>query len=587
MRRYKLLFLVLLLVSIEGIAKDKWTRVVSQNFIVIGNGSEANLKQTALRLESFREVIGAVLVGSKVVSPVSSTVIVFESNSSFSPFKPKYKGKIRDNVAGYFISGVDTNYIALTTDVKGVNPYEVIFHEYEHFIVHNNLPNLPLWLNEGMAEFYSTFSLSSDGKKARLGMPMDRHLFLLRREKLFPLKTLFAINHRSPEYSEANKVGVFYSQSWALTHFLSIGNNMEREAQLSEFIKRLNTGITVEENFKASFQVDYVKIEKELNSYVGKSTFPAIEYSLSDEVTLDKNLKSEILSDTESQFYLGDLLAHQSRWDESDVYLQKSLQSNPKYNPTLLALGFAKMSQQEPTEADKLFRQVLTREPQNYLVYLYHGQALTMEGKFEDAVQSLRTAISLKPDLAANYASFGIALTALGNESEAAAAFAQAEKLDLKNISSYRSRSMEFLNMALGEKAAIAAKLFLSTGGWKESSSPYMALAAYLGYRQMKMINEADEMLKEFNEKGDTVNWPNPVMRYFRHELNAEELVKRAKDNGELTEAHGYIGMGLSLQAKREEALIHLYWVRDKGIKSYTEYEMSLAEIKRLEKVAK
>ena len=78
----------------------------------------------------------------------------------------------------------------------------------------HNRPDLPLWLNEGLAELYSSFQLR--GKKAAIGRPIDSHIHWLRDHALIPVGELFAIDHSSKDYNEGSRRGVFYAQSWAL-----------------------------------------------------------------------------------------------------------------------------------------------------------------------------------------------------------------------------------------------------------------------------------------------------------------------------------------------------------------------------------
>ena len=35
-----------------------------------------------------------------------------------------------------------------------------------------------------------------------------------------PLHELFAVTHNSPQYNESTRQGMFYAESWLLTHFL-------------------------------------------------------------------------------------------------------------------------------------------------------------------------------------------------------------------------------------------------------------------------------------------------------------------------------------------------------------------------------
>src|SRR6266576_841885 len=113
-------------------AKDTWTSVRSQNFQLIGNASEKDIRLVANRLEQLRTVFALLFPALKLNSPVPTTVIVFKSDSSYKPFK------VNPNVAGYFQPGKDVNYITLTTERASEDrPFRVIFHEYVHLLIDN------------------------------------------------------------------------------------------------------------------------------------------------------------------------------------------------------------------------------------------------------------------------------------------------------------------------------------------------------------------------------------------------------------------------------------------------------------------
>ena len=60
-----------------------------------------------------------------------------------------------------------------------------IFHEYAHLLFRHNHRVWPLWLNEGMAEFYGNTRIME--KSADLGRPIDYDVRLLSRQTLLPL----------------------------------------------------------------------------------------------------------------------------------------------------------------------------------------------------------------------------------------------------------------------------------------------------------------------------------------------------------------------------------------------------------------
>src|SRR3712207_7967057 len=98
--------LCLLLSAHAASAKNTWTSVRSQNFFLVGNASEKEIRGVAARLEEFREVFAQLFPGARHKSPVPTTVVVFKNDSSYKPFKPVVGGKVSE-VAGYFQAGED------------------------------------------------------------------------------------------------------------------------------------------------------------------------------------------------------------------------------------------------------------------------------------------------------------------------------------------------------------------------------------------------------------------------------------------------------------------------------------------------
>src|SRR6185295_10952573 len=95
-----------LLVLLNGLciqARDSWVSVRSKHLLVIGNGSEKEIRQVASRLEQFREIVSQVFATSTTDSPVPTTIIVFKDDVSYGPFKSN------ENNAGYFQPGQDVN----------------------------------------------------------------------------------------------------------------------------------------------------------------------------------------------------------------------------------------------------------------------------------------------------------------------------------------------------------------------------------------------------------------------------------------------------------------------------------------------
>ena len=205
----KTLAAVAIALSIAAPASGAWRRVDSPNFIVVGDVSLRTLRDTAEKFEAFREVLRRVLPALASSSPVPTVVLVFPSDEAFTPFKPTYQGKPKA-VAGYAAPGTDVSYIAM---VNGVDGDRVIFHEYTHMVVANAVARIPVWLNEGLAEFYSTFALMDGGKRAAIGRLIENHVLVLKGSLRVSLPELLKADQNSPLYNEESRVNDFYAES--------------------------------------------------------------------------------------------------------------------------------------------------------------------------------------------------------------------------------------------------------------------------------------------------------------------------------------------------------------------------------------
>ena len=160
---------------------------------------------------------------------------------------------------------------------------EVIFHVYHHLLFRHNDQLWPLWVREGMAEVYSTFQ--TDGHQAWIAAPIPHHLQTLHQRPLLQLSALFAVTPGSPEYNEADRQGVFYAQSWLLTHFLMSGDNMNDRARFGQFTTLLRQGQLPVTAFTNALQVSLAAVQKDLGRYLNQGVFQPIHLSLAADVS--------------------------------------------------------------------------------------------------------------------------------------------------------------------------------------------------------------------------------------------------------------------------------------------------------------
>lgn len=333
-------------------AKDEWARLRSDNFTLVGNADRGQLRVIAARLEQFRASFAQVLPGLKSTRQVPTTILVFNSLKGYAPFRPSHS-------AGHFVPGPDANFIVMTTELgTAQDAYSVIFHEYTHLLLnHSKWHGLPTWLNEGLAEYYSTFSTSGSDRVV-VGGAIPTHLYHLRQERLLPLSTLFAVDNDSPYYNEENKQSIFYAQAWLLVHYLMQANGGARQSQLLHYIDLLLAGKSGEPAFREAFGLNYGEMELLLAPYARKVAPDRMVAASRNQLEFNQRSTFEPLSEAEVLAYEGDVALHMHLPDARD-YLDRALALDPGQPRALAALGSLFSEKGEYAQARPLLEKAL------------------------------------------------------------------------------------------------------------------------------------------------------------------------------------------------------------------------------------
>jgi hypothetical protein len=314
-------------------ASAEWRRLDSPNFVVVGDVSAGDLRTIAVKFEGFRETLGRIMSEQAVSTAVPTIVIVFPSDRAFTPFKPLFRGKPIE-MGGVFMARRDLNYIALVSDGRA-DRFDIVFHEYAHLLLSNMGRRIPVWLNEGLAEFYSTFELSRGGREAVLGSPVQRHLARLNDTQLLPLDQLLTVDHQSPMYNEGDRRSIFYGQSWALAHLLLLGQPI-RTPKLLAYLDSLTKGTAPMQAWQGAFAGD--DIARALQAYIRQMSFRAIQYTFSSGLAkFDAPIAA--MSAAEAEIVLAEFLLHQGRADDAMQRLRAAEKLDSRHPRLALAMA--------------------------------------------------------------------------------------------------------------------------------------------------------------------------------------------------------------------------------------------------------
>lgn len=207
----RLLLLLPILTAALAPARDKaetWTEVRSPHFVVITNSSEKQGRRVADQFERMRSVFQVAFPKLQIDPGSPIIVLAIKDEKDFTALEPQaYLAKGSLKLGGLFLRAPDKNYVLMRLDAEGDHPYSVVYHEYTHLLLSKSAEWMPLWLNEGLAEFYQNSDIHE--KDVSLGEPSAENLALLKQSKLLPLATLFTVDEKSPYYHEENKGSIF------------------------------------------------------------------------------------------------------------------------------------------------------------------------------------------------------------------------------------------------------------------------------------------------------------------------------------------------------------------------------------------
>jgi thioredoxin-like negative regulator of GroEL len=376
--------------------RDSWIRLDTDHFVVFSNAGERVAKRTAANLERLRDVLSQIAAGTQLGSPQPMYIYLFSSRVAFAPYRPAANGKPMD-VDGYFYSRDDAEYMVLRADA-GEATDDILYHEYLHYVLRNNFSNLPVWFNEGMAELYSTFQATDE--HADIGRPDANHIRWLRENSLIPLAQLFAMDRNSKDYNEGYRRGVFYAESWALVHYLVLGNEA-RSAQTSRFFHEMTQGVPAQEAFRHTFDTDEAVLEKELRDYIHRSLFNYKRVPVKPESNIQARVAP--LTWPETLTRLGDLLmlGEPSQFPEADKHYRQALAAQPGFGAALGGLCRIESAQKRP--AVDCFAKAAQAAPDNFTIQYEYARALLSQPQVDSATalqarNALSRAVALQPN---------------------------------------------------------------------------------------------------------------------------------------------------------------------------------------------
>ena len=387
---------------------DRWIRLETDHFTLFSNVNARNTKRISNQVGKLKQALDVISVGMETHSPLPTYIYVFRNRAAFRDFTIGMNRK-PERIAGFFVGNDDGNYVAINAS-SGERPEEVVFHEYVHYWLDNNVPAAPLWLSEGLAEYFSTFNTRE--RFAEIGRPMFSHAEWLRGNAMIPIIDMLTADTASADYHEQDRVGTFYAQCWVAVHFLM--SDEKNRDKLGDYFQRLGAGQDALEAFLETWGWTAEQFQKKLEAYISEGSYSY--YRLTFKHKLEDTDATVTPMDRESVlFVLGDLLAHNPpiQFESAEEHLLAALAIDGEMGEAWATLGFLDQLRGEDQRATERFERALSLGEDDARTHRLYG--LSLLERFEDSLvtgfekfdqpppmlalarKSLRRAVELEP----------------------------------------------------------------------------------------------------------------------------------------------------------------------------------------------
>lgn len=320
-------------------ADEVWVRTTTPRFRIISSASEEKTRAMAEDLETLASALNHTLTGAR------ATIFVFADRRESQPYFDLLIGREKTAVTGVYVRHEGGGTMLVDAGARG-GFERTALHELIHDLLRQNAYTPPLWIEEGLAEYFSTARIRKGTVVA--GLPIDSHIALLARMKPPPIEAMFAVRAESPEATAP----LFYAESWAAVSWL-----MQLDAaRFDAFVRDVARGTSVER----ALATHYGKTLDDFRAAIRRAKSRSRELAASPGATqpaVARVPRADVL------YELGRFLSHVAgAGEESLRHDRQALLADPRHAPSLAALG--------------RFEEAIAADPANAEVHLTFAESL-------------------------------------------------------------------------------------------------------------------------------------------------------------------------------------------------------------------
>jgi tetratricopeptide (TPR) repeat protein len=365
-----------------------WTVAKNSRFEVYSQTGDATAQKALIWFEQLRTffrqngLLGASLDDQ---DRRALRVIGFRSEKEYEEYR------LRPIADAYYVSDGSRDYIVMAG--LQAKEFGTAAHEYAHYVLRTSGLKLPAWLNEGLAEFFSTLRLNEGGYELGGDLPARRQT--LRRNTRLPLAKLLDFANESPMPNTRRGVEIFYAESWVLVDMLI--TSPQYAAHFRELISEFGAGSNAMQAFRKVYNKSLDEVAKGLENWVVQPRSTRFLPSRPAEFAAAQGHGSE-LSARQTSNLLAQLSLVSGHLEQARTRYGELLREGPDDPDFRAALGTIALRQGNREEALKQWRRALSDEITDAnLCYRYALLAEEAGWGAQDVKAALERAVALAP----------------------------------------------------------------------------------------------------------------------------------------------------------------------------------------------
>jgi tetratricopeptide (TPR) repeat protein len=306
-----------------------WIRVRSARFDVVSNATEARTREMVADVETLASALTR-LSDRFAPSWKRATVFVFDRRKESQPYFDLLFAQENARAAGVYVR-YEGGGTMIVDGARKAGPLHrtdpgirTAMHELMHDLLRQTDSVPPLWLEEGLAEYFSNASV--EGGRVTAGDPIREHVNLLQKRNPMTLEHLFTIKAESTEGTSSP----FYAQSWAAVNWLIATDQKAFFGFLRDVEKGMPPAVALQTHYKKPLG----DLETSIRWRNPVSQRVVLQAQRPEDAPVAQVDRATLL------FELGRFLSHiAGAEEETQRHYREALRIDPKHARTLAAVG--------------------------------------------------------------------------------------------------------------------------------------------------------------------------------------------------------------------------------------------------------